>query len=428
MRLKNCKFILIILLIFPLIASGGVVEDLNKQIQDHEARRIELEQQSKEYQKIINQKKGEISSLKDKIYVFNAEIGKFETDINITEEKVDQTNAEITQLEYGLEQAKEDIDQQKSNLIQIIQNISEYDNTNDLEIILQSDNFSNFFDQLNYLKNLQNGVQQKVENLKLLKKKITTDKEEKENKKEELENLKSELATQKSSLDAQKNQKESLLSKTKGEEGQYQNLLSSIEKQKESLLGDINRLLQQKATELARLKELQEKPPKKYWASTSWYYRQDDPQWAKTTIGFSNSLMENYGCAISSIAMVFTKQGSRITPGQLAKERIFYYDLIVWPKSWENIQCINCPPAHTSSFDWFKLDRELGAGNPVVIFVRAIGRNAGHYVVVHHKTDDGRYVVHDPLFGDNIYLDSTQVYISNLYNTTTRIDQMVIYR
>jgi hypothetical protein len=36
-------------------------------------------------------------------------------------------------------------------------------------------------------------------------------------------------------------------------------------------------------------------------------------------------------------------------------------------------------------------------------------------------------VVHDPLFGDNIYLESTQVYISNLYETTTSLDQMIIY-
>jgi hypothetical protein len=101
--------------------------------------------------------------------------------------------------------------------------------------------------------------------------------------------------------------------------------------------------------------------------------------------------------------------------------------LIYWPTRWGTIRCNNCPPPHTSSFDWFKLDKELGAGFPVIVFVRANGRQGGHYVVVHHKTADGRYVVHDPLFGANIYLESTQVYISNLYETTTSLDQMIIY-
>ena len=125
--------------------------------------------------------------------------------------------------------------------------------------------------------------------------------------------------------------------------------------------------------------------------------------------------------------MVATYHGSSITPGQLAKQPIFYYDLIVWPRSWGNASCVNCPPSHVTPFDWFRLDREVGAGYPVIVFVRANGRGAGHYVVVHHKTDDGRYVVHDPLFGANIYLDSTRVYISNLYDTSTSLDQMVIY-
>lgn len=425
---RICQSLLLLFLILPLTVKGGIVEDLNKQIQEQEAKRAELEKKAAEYQNIISQKQGEIGSLKNQIYIFNAQIGKLEIEINITEGKINQTAAEIIQLEYGLEKTQEDIEEQKYNLGQIIQNIAEYDNTNDLEIILQSDNFSDFFDQLNYLENLQNGIQQKVENLKLLNKKLTLDKETKEEKKIDLEKLKSELADQKYGLDNQKERKESLLTRTKGEEGQYQKLLANIETQKKSLLGDINRLLQQKAVELARLKELQEKPPKEYWAATDWYYRQDDSRWAKTTIGFSGSLMEDYGCAISSVAMVLTKQGSPITPSQLAKEKIFYYDLIVWPNKWNGVQCANCPPPHTSSLDWFKLDKELGAGNPVIVFVRANGRNGGHYVVIHHKTAEGRYVVHDPLFGENIYLDSTQVYISNLYETTTKVDQMIIYR
>jgi len=270
-------------------------------------------------------------------------------------------------------------------------------------------------------------VQEKVDKLKALKIRLNRDKNTEENKKEELEELKDQLGGQKQSLGYQRRTKDSLLQDTRGEESKYQKLLANIEAQKKSLLGDINRLRQQKAQELARLKELQEKPPSKYWASTSWYYAQDDPRWTRTTIGSSNSEMGDYGCAITAVAMVLNYHKEGITPGQLAKEKIYAWDLIYWPRKWNSVQCQNCPPAHVSTFDWFKLDRELGAGYPVVVFIRANSRGAGHYVVVHHKTDDGRYVVHDPLFGANIYLDSTRVYISNLYNTNTSIDQMIIY-
>lgn len=426
--LKRINIILIVLVLFPLIAQGSIIDDLNKQISEQEQKRLELERQAQEYQQLINQKQSELKSLKNQIAIFNAQINKLLIDIRITEEKTNQTKLEILQLEYGLERTGNDINLQKDNLIKIIQTIDQYDQTSDLEIILQSGNLSDFFNQIAYLDQLQTGVLEKVETLKTLKNKLVQDKESQEQKKAALEDLKGQLTQQQNYLASQRKAKESLLIYTKGEEGKYQTLLANVETQKKSLLGDISRLRQLKAAELARLKEAQEKPAQEYWASLSWYYRQDDSAWAKTAIGFTNSELEDYGCAITGLAMVFTYQGSAITPGQLAKESIFYYDLIVWPKRWGNISCANCPPSHSSSFDWFRLDRELGAGNPVIVFVRANGRGGGHYVVVHHKTKDGRYVVHDPLFGPNIYLESTMVYIGALYNTSVSIDQMVVYK
>jgi peptidoglycan hydrolase CwlO-like protein len=419
--------IVLIILILPLVSQGSLIDDLNQQIKETESKRSELERQAQEYQQMINQKQGEIKSLKNQIYIFNARINKLQVEINITEDDIVQTRLEILQLEYGIDQTGDDITEQKDNLAKIIQTIAEYDQTSQVEIILASDDFSDFFNQIFYLENLQNGVKEKVDNLKLLKEKLNQDKESKEEKKKRLEGLKDQITQQKWSLASQRKSKEALLNYTRGEESEYQQMLANIEAQKKSLLGDINRLRQQKAAELARLKELQEKPPSQYWASLNWYYKQDDPRWAKTTIGISDSELEDYGCAITSVAMILTHHGAGMTPGQLAKESIFAWDLIYWPRKWGGIYCMNCPPPHVSSFDWFRLDREIGAGYPVIVFVKANGRGAGHYVIIHHKTGDGRYVVHDPLFGANIYLDSTRVYISNLYETTTSLDQMIIY-
>ncbi len=423
------KRFLIVLIIFilPLISQGGLIDEINQQIKEQETKRAELERQAQEYQQIINQKQGEIKSLNNQVAIFNARINKLQVEINITEDDIVQTKLEILQLEYGIGQTGDDIIKQKDNLAKIIQTIAEYDQTSQIEIILASQDFSDFFNQMAYLDNLQNGVQEKVKQLKLLKEKLNQDKESKEAKKERLEGLRNQLTQQQWSLASQRKSKEAVLNYTRGQESNYQQMLANIEAQKKSLLGDINRLRQQKAAELARLKELQEKPPAQYWASLNWYYQQDDSRWAQTNIGISDSKLGDYGCAITSVAMILKYHGISITPGQLTKESIYAWDLIYWPRKWGSIYCMNCPPAHTSSFDWFRLDRELGAGYPVIVFVRANGRGAGHYVIVHHKTEDGRYVVHDPLFGANIYLDSTRVYISNLYETTTSLDQMVIY-
>lgn len=423
--MKLYHFFLIIFLILPSLAQGSLIDDLNKQIEEQEVRRAELEKQAAEYQQVIDQKQGEIKSLNNQIAIFNARINKIQVEINITEEDIDQTELEIISLEYGIEQAEEDILEQKDNLGVVIQTIAEFDQTSQVEMILSSDDFSDFFNQLTYLDNLQNGVREKVESLRALKQLLSEDKESKEEKKEHLQGLKEQLDSQKWSLASQRSSKETLLNQTQGEESKYQQMLANIEAQKQSLLGDINRLRQQKADELARLEELQEKPPSNFWGSLNWYYRQDDSRWAETTIGISDSQLGDYGCAISSVAMVFTYHGETITPKQLAKEPIYYSSLIIWPDRWGSLRKVL--GTYRTAVDWFRIDRELGGGYPVIIRVQADGYSGAHYVVVHHKTDDGRYVVHDPLFGANIYLSSSRAFIGKLYDTSTSINQMIVY-
>lgn len=426
MKFKFLRIILIISLLIPFTVKGDLIDDINQQIQEQESKRAELERQAQEYQAIINQKQGEIKSLKNQVAIFNARINKIEVEVNITEDDIDQTELEILQLEYGIEDTEVSIIDHKENLGIIIQTIAEFDQISEIEIMLESEDFSDFFNQLNYLDNLQGGVKEKVDSLKSLKLKLGEDKESKEDKKNKLEDLKSQLDAQKYSLANQRSSKENLINYTKGEESEYQKMLANIEEQKKSLLGDLNRLRQQKSAELARLKELQEKPPADSWASLNWFYTQDDPRWANLNIGISSLTMSNYGCAISSVSMVFSKLGTNITPGQLAKEPIYTRGgLIYWPNRWNDIRLVE--QTYRTAADWARVDREIGAGYPVIVRIQADGRGGGHYVVVHHKTEDGRYVVHDPLFGSNIYLDSSRVYISNIYETTTSINQMIIY-
>ena len=423
---KFLKIILILFLLSPCIVRGNLIDNINQQIQEQESKRVELERKAREYQAIINQKQGEIKSLNNQVAIFNARINKIEIEVNMTEDDIDQTGLEILQLEYGIDQTEEDIIKQKDNLGKVIQVIAEFDQISEIEIMLDSEDFSDFFNQINYLDNLQNGVKEKVDNLKALKLKLGVDKESKEDKKDKLESLKSQLDSQKWSLANQRRSKEDLMKYTRGEESEYQNMLADIEQQKKSLLGDLNRLRQQKSAELARLKELQEKPPSSSWASLNWFYTQDDPRWGNSNIGISSLTMSNYGCAITSVSMIFTYLGTSITPGQLAKEPIYTRGgLIYWPNKWGSIQLIK--KTYRTTVDWSKIDREIGAGYPVIVRIQADGRGGGHYVIIHHKTADGRYVVHDPLFGANIYLDSSRVYISNIYETTTSINQMIIY-
>ena len=112
-------------------------------------------------------------------------------------------------------------------------------------------------------------------------------------------------------------------------------------------------------------------------------------------------------------------------PGLLARQPIFSRDLIVWPGVWQHVKRVSSY-SH-GNLDWDVVDQEIENRNPVIIFVRANGRGAGHYVVVHHKDNNGKYVVHDPMWGPNIFLASTKENIGILYGSSTSSDQMIIY-
>lgn len=429
MKYQTKKYLYILLSVFIGTAfccsvSADIISSLDSQISGKKSAITELEQKATLYQQKITKKRSEAQSLANTIEILNAEINKIETEIEITETNIDQRNLEILELTAQIDQKEKEILHKQSIVADIIKHLYEYDQESMLEIILKYDNFADIFNQLEYTENLQAEISHIITELTEVKAELNNDKIETEQIKSDLEVKKLDLDEQKINLDKQNTLKQSLLTQTKNKESEYQRLLAQLEKEKQSILGDINQLMIEKSAELARIQAIQARPTSGL-ASTKWYFSQKDPTWGEITIGASNSKMTDYGCAISSVAMVFKYYGYNITPGRLAKEPIYLYNLIKWPSEWGDIKLVSST-SH-NGVDWNKIDQEIANNHPVIVFVRANDKGGGHYVVIHSKDNDGKYVVHDPYWGANIFLDSTIQNISVLYNTTVSIDQMIIY-
>ena len=130
--------------------------------------------------------------------------------------------------------------------------------------------------------------------------------------------------------------------------------------------------------------------------------------------------------------MIFTyKGGGKISPQYLAKQPIYFWDLISWPKSWPSLG-VTMDTSYGSShgnIKWKSVDAEIAKGNPVIVYLKKTKGKGGHYVVVHHKTSDGKYVVHDPYFGPNLYLDTSKSLVGLMgTDSGVYIDQMIVYK
>jgi hypothetical protein len=361
--------------------------------------------------------------LSNQVQLYNLKVKRAARNLNSVEKKVKRNKLELEKIEKELQ--KQD-DKMAKTKAQLKENIILYEQDKQnfkLNLLDSNKTLTAVMGKSSNLKKLSAEISKKLESMRQEKKIIIKKQEDVIKAKDEVEKSQEELKEEKSKLETQRRVKNDFLTETKGNEMEYKGLLARIEQQKQQIL-NLSSLSYSTKSSIAEIKR-KAKKPKSGLASTSWYYDQADSKWGRTTIGFSRTLMKDYGCAVTALSMAFTEAGKRIKPGKMAKKPLFYRDLIVWPNEWKGLE-LKSGRSH-GNVSWSKIDSQLKAKGTVIVFIRARG-GAGHYVVIHHKDKKGKYVVHDPLFGANIFLETSKKLVSAVYKSSVRIDQMLIYK
>jgi peptidoglycan hydrolase CwlO-like protein len=441
---KTIYLILVTVLSLSLIRTGfclvkaaedNVIEELSQkekeeaeieeQIGDKERELEELESKIKSYEDLIELKHQQQATLGNQIEIMEEEIRRAETEISKADREMSLIELEIKTLELKIKEKDISIDYNRRVLKELIKTIYHNSQSSTIEILLKYESLGDFFSGEERLNQVNEKTKNVLDEINQIKFELQKQQEEKENKHDDLEELKVKNQRNKFYLESEQNAKENLLEITQGEETKYQELLGNLEAQRQTLLGDMGEMASENSGELARVRSHQKKP-KSGLASTSWYYSQRDSSWAKDTIGPTSYTMGQYGCAITSVAMVLRYHGIKIDPGLLVRQVNFdNRGCIYWPSYFQGVE--RTSSTGHGNVDWDVIDDQLKEENPVIIFVGASGRGAGHYVVIHGKDKKGEYVVHDPYWGSNMYLDSTRENISVLYGSSTYIDQMIVY-
>jgi len=422
LALKTLPIVVLVMMGFVCFSYYSEAES----IEDIEETQEKLEELDKEAEKIrekieVNLKQQE--SLSSQISVMDSSIYKAETEIENNKRQIAETNSQISRTEIEIRDKEETIFLQKKVLADLLKVFYEYRRKNIFAIVVSSEALGPFMAKKDKLAQTGEKIRDLLGSVKLLKSSLEEKKNNLEEDRNKLADLHLNLQERTTYLENNKSQKNILLTKTQGEEEKYRELLEKIEAQKLELL-NINELYAISGLSVDDF----EKPDEKYHASLSWFYSQHDSKWGDVKIGNSKSLLKDYGCAVSSVAMVFTYQGSAITPKLLAeKDQYFQWDLIAWPQSWKNINLSSNGSRH-GNLSWSIINNEIENKNPVIVYIGKSGGKGGHYVVIHHKDKKGRYVVHDPYFGPNIFLDTSRALVGAMgIKTSTYMDQMIIY-
>ena len=215
------------------------IEELNKRIAAKRSYIQKLEESIAQVKKDIDKKRLEATSLKNQMAILDNRIIQVELDIETTQEKLDTLDLEIEALELNINAKEQTIAKQKEMLAEFIRTIN-YENDKDyLEVLAAYDNFSDFYNRLQYLQTVEEDLGSSAKSLRLAKLDLEDKKIQTEERKSSYEVLKESLNEKKDDYKEQIFNKENLLFQTKSSEGVFQTLLSNLRKQYQQIEQEI---------------------------------------------------------------------------------------------------------------------------------------------------------------------------------------------
>ena len=189
-----------------------------------------LEKQIEGYRSVIIEKQKEATTFERDIAILNAKIEKSRLEIRARDLAIQKLNGAIDDRSQIIGELLSKIDTEKESLAELMRMLNELDSTSLMEILLAYDNLSDFFVSVDSFYMIQEAIQKSFYDLRDTKE---STEEEREGlvvrKKEEIE-LKSLQELEKKRVEQNESQKKKLLASTKGQEKEYQKILSARQK------------------------------------------------------------------------------------------------------------------------------------------------------------------------------------------------------
>lgn len=260
---------------------------------------------TEELQKKINDLQSKISDLQGQEKTLSSQIAVMDNQIKLTEYRIEATQEQITSLILDIDTTTKKISglqEALNNLVGVLANriVATYEvgTIQPFQILLTSNNASDFFKRLNYLKIAQEHDKKLVYDTQQAKVDYANQKVIFEDKKKKIEALKAQLENYTAQLDKEKQAKQDLLVQTQGSEANYQQILAETKAQ---LAG-----FQRFVTSQGGASLLSGQTSCDDWGC---YYNQRDSQWGGNSLNGTSYTLADSGCLITAVAMIYTHRG-----------------------------------------------------------------------------------------------------------------------
>ncbi len=166
-----------------------------------------------------------------------AAVAGFDSNIATVNQEIELIGLKLQDIRLKLEETRLELEKQKGILRQSLKENYTSGEQRTIELLAESNSFSDFFDQKEYLDRVRSSIQTSAKRIAELEKQL-------EDQETEQQRLLEEQQAKKAELESQRAAKQKLLDETRGQEALYKNKVASLEKQQAAAEAELNRYIQ----------------------------------------------------------------------------------------------------------------------------------------------------------------------------------------
>ena len=206
-----------------VISANASVDDLKNSLQQS---LDSIQAQISQYRAQIVDAQSQTKTLKREVQLLDAKKKELELQIQQTQLVLQQTQLSIDDKNSEIQTEETKLERERNLLGQYLQGIYEFDQESMVELIFSQKRLSDVFSEMSSLEVMQEKTQETIADIKTIREDLKQQKEDLTQKKDEELQLKALQEIQRASLKIQQNDKNKLLTQTKGEETAYQKMLT----------------------------------------------------------------------------------------------------------------------------------------------------------------------------------------------------------
>jgi peptidoglycan hydrolase CwlO-like protein len=220
----------------------AATSDIAQQRQELEQRLQEIQQQISQYQKELVGIKGEKNTLTNKIRQLQSQQATLRLQIEETNLQLSFIDAQVLTVQSAIAELNAKKEKLQNQLGESIRQLNRLDQRSLIYVVLMSRSLSEIFDQIQGYEQLVSGIGTIFKEIRVSNEQLKQQEEILNHQREESQNLLGVKTLQQNLLVSSVNEQGALLSKTKGRESEYQNMLSTSQQEASAIRNQIYQL------------------------------------------------------------------------------------------------------------------------------------------------------------------------------------------